>query len=200
MMRQILIPAMACSARTRTRASLRFLRFSAGLNACFFPFLFSVAEAPALPGHSREAPGHCGASCFAESGSRHDRRLSCRERNPAGFGLESSPAWSACSRQPCFYPRGLSSCRCNESPVFPGVLAAVGAVRRHPQSDRSFHSGGAHAGLLPGRRARASPPACLTRVPRRAITAECNGWRSAGSSQPAAPARPGGDTSWCAPG
>lgn len=31
--RQILMPAMACSARTRRRASLRLVRFSSGLNA-----------------------------------------------------------------------------------------------------------------------------------------------------------------------
>src|SRR3989338_9569717 len=69
----LLVSAIACSARTRTRVSLRFPRLSPSLSAWFLRF-FSVADAPALAAYSLETQDRCGACCLAGSGSRHDRQ------------------------------------------------------------------------------------------------------------------------------
>ncbi len=60
-MRLILIPAMECSTRTRTRASLRLRRFSPGFSAAFLgffrlemlPHVWGVAQKPKIAAQGR---------------------------------------------------------------------------------------------------------------------------------------------------
>src|SRR2546428_5976012 len=87
-MRQILIPAIACSARTRTRASLRLWRFSPSLKSLPLGF-FSAVDARGLLAHSRKTPDRCAACMLSENGSAHSRRAPYREPDQARSGLES---------------------------------------------------------------------------------------------------------------
>src|SRR2546427_12402304 len=197
-MRLILIPAIACSTRTRTRASFRLRRFSHGGNACFRGF-FSAANAALLGGDSLGSLGRSGGCSPEGNGSPLPQPSLCRAWTRVWSGSESLPVYSWWLRPRYSYRNGPSSSRWSAGPVFAGFSGAGGSVRPHPRLSRAASPAYVPAGRRGGPRvlgSRLTRPAPWLRPATRTAAIH---WRSTGSSQTACRGPLAGDRSWCRP-
>lgn len=117
--RQILMPAIACSMRTRVRASLRLRRFWPGVSSARLGF-FSAANVHARAADNRRSPNHSARWWCADIGCLPSQPRLCHARRRAESDLGNLPAccgyWPAPGSCRC----AVSFCRCNGAPVFHG--------------------------------------------------------------------------------
>lgn len=131
-MRLILIPAIACSTRPRTRASFRLWRFSPGFSSRCCGF-FSAANSAQRAVDSLGSPDHCAACSSWGNGSLPPRQSSCHGESRVWSGLESAPVCFWCLPPLRSCRKALFSSRSNAGPVFSGFSAVADGVPPHPQ-------------------------------------------------------------------
>ncbi len=144
--RQILMPAMACSTRTRVRARVRLWRFWPDVNSARFGF-FSVADVPAQVADSRKTPDHCATWWPADTGCSPNRPRLCHVPRLAGLGSDNSHVYCTSAPVRCSCQCAISSCRCNAAPAFCSLSGGAVDAPRRPRSNLAIQPDGTPVAL-----------------------------------------------------
>lgn len=156
-----LMPAMACSPRTRTRDQARWCRLSARLNALPRGF-FSVAGSGGLRVHSLESLCLGARWCQADKSTAHGRPSCCHAADHCKS--DSNRRHGSWGSVPARYSwrAALSACHCNTRAGVQDFSVGGDGVRYQQSRNQPLRSDGVPRVPSGDRRARVSHPARRT--------------------------------------